>query len=176
METTLVTAGIAFVAAAIIGGGLKAFQIEIPVIDTLARQILLGGFGLALIFIGAYGLDSSGMADPGADRSSGVVQPENSGSSTGEAGGESTSSGSSAASLDGCVVTIENSLVSLKPEPDPMSQGTAKVPPGDYRVEEYATTRHASTEMGFFRITVDERTGWIANDTWTIEDKTSSCP
>lgn len=168
METTLVTAGIVFVAAAIIGGGLKAFQIEIPAIDTLFRQLLLGGFGVALILIGTIGLDTGGSSATGPEPPSGPPW--------GETGGGEAPNGPSTTSLEDCVVTVENELVSLKREPSPVSQGAAKVPPGDYDAEEYTTTQYAGTEMGFFRITVDGRTGWIADNTFDIESKTSTCP
>src|SRR5262245_38003767 len=49
MTTTLLTTGLACVIAAIIGGGLKAFEIEIPVIQSFDRQVVLGLFGAALI-------------------------------------------------------------------------------------------------------------------------------
>lgn len=171
METTLLTAGIAFVAAAIIGGGLKAFHIEIPAINTLSRQVLLGGFGLALIAVALFGLDMSEPSGSGPRSSSPAMSSE---SRTGTPEVPAEEEGTP--SLEGCVVTIDNKLVSLKPEPDPMSQGTVRVPPGEYEVKDYQTTTHASTEMGFFRITVDGRTGWVANDTWAIADKTSACP
>jgi len=49
MMTTLITIGIVCIIAAIVGGGLSAFQIEIPVLSSLKRQIILGVFGLILI-------------------------------------------------------------------------------------------------------------------------------
>lgn len=52
MQITLLTLGLVCVAAAIAGGGLKAFNIEIPTLDSLARQLLLGAFGL---IVGALG-------------------------------------------------------------------------------------------------------------------------
>ena len=53
METTLVSAGLACVIAAVVGGGLKAFGIELPVLGSLARQLLLGGLGVILVLGGA---------------------------------------------------------------------------------------------------------------------------
>ena len=179
METTLLTAGLVFVAAAIIGGGLKAFHIEIPVIDTVTRQVLLGGFGVLLIALAVFGLDTSELADSSPRPTPSGVSPESRTNMPDAPVEEETTpsaTGSDAASLEGCVVTISNKLVSLRPKPDPMSQGTADVPSGEYEVEAYETTTHASKEMGFFRITVDGRTGWIANDTWAIESKTTACP
>ncbi len=51
METVLLSAGIACLIAAIVGGGLKAFGIEIPMLQSLARQLLLGTFGTILVVI-----------------------------------------------------------------------------------------------------------------------------
>jgi len=48
-STTVLVSGIACVIAAIVGGGLKAFDIEIPHFKSLKRQALLGLFGLVLI-------------------------------------------------------------------------------------------------------------------------------
>lgn len=42
----------AFVGAAIVGGGLVAFKVEIPLVDSLPRQILLGVFGTVLLVVG----------------------------------------------------------------------------------------------------------------------------
>jgi hypothetical protein len=48
----LVSAGIACIIGAIVGGGLKAFGIELPVLQTLWRQLALAGFGGILLGIG----------------------------------------------------------------------------------------------------------------------------
>jgi hypothetical protein len=53
MDTTLITAGIACIIAAIVGGGLKAFAIEIRVLDSVRRQAMLGAFGVLLVAAGA---------------------------------------------------------------------------------------------------------------------------
>ncbi|NNC43479.1 MAG: hypothetical protein HKO03_09610 [Acidimicrobiia bacterium] len=64
METTLIVAGVAFVGAAIVGGGLIAFKIEIPLVDSIPRQILLGLFGAVLIVAGFM----SGSGAPTSDQ------------------------------------------------------------------------------------------------------------
>ena len=46
---TLLTAGLVCIIAAVIGGGLKAFGIEIPALQSTTRQILLGTLGLILL-------------------------------------------------------------------------------------------------------------------------------
>lgn len=48
METTLLNSGLACLIASIIGGGLKAFGIEIPLLTTWPRQIALFFLGLML--------------------------------------------------------------------------------------------------------------------------------
>lgn len=49
MEQTLLVAGIACVIAAVVGGGLKAFGIEIPALESGVRQGALGVLGLVLL-------------------------------------------------------------------------------------------------------------------------------
>lgn len=56
METTLLTVGLVCVIAAIVGGGLRAFQIELPGIASVRRQALLGGFGILLIVLALVGV------------------------------------------------------------------------------------------------------------------------
>lgn len=48
MSLTLLSTGIACIIAAIVGGGLKAFGIEIPVLNSRLRQLALAGFGILL--------------------------------------------------------------------------------------------------------------------------------
>ena len=55
MESTLLTAGLACIIAAVVGGGLKAFNIEIPVLRTWPRQIALFALGIVLCLI-AFGM------------------------------------------------------------------------------------------------------------------------
>jgi hypothetical protein len=49
MSATLLSAGIACIIAAVIGGGLKAFGIEIPVFPSLQRQVMLAILGVILV-------------------------------------------------------------------------------------------------------------------------------
>lgn len=51
METVLLSTGLACLIAAIVGGGLKAFGIEIPLLQSLTRQLLLGGLGVLLVVL-----------------------------------------------------------------------------------------------------------------------------
>src|SRR5919106_6604053 len=52
MTTVFVTAGVACIIAAIVGGGLKAFGMEIPALKSRARRIALASFGTVLTFAG----------------------------------------------------------------------------------------------------------------------------
>lgn len=45
---TLLLIGLACIIAAIVGGGLKLMGIEIPLLTSVGRQVLLGGMGIAL--------------------------------------------------------------------------------------------------------------------------------
>jgi len=52
MATTFVATGLACLIAAVIGGGLKAFGIEIPILQSGSRQLGLGVLGAVLVSIG----------------------------------------------------------------------------------------------------------------------------
>jgi hypothetical protein len=52
MDNIFLVSGLACLIAAVVGGGLKAFAIEVPVLASLGRQIALGVLGLVLIGIG----------------------------------------------------------------------------------------------------------------------------
>lgn len=54
MATTLLTTGLACLIAAIIGGGLKAFGIEIPALASRPRQVTLGALGFVLTGSGLW--------------------------------------------------------------------------------------------------------------------------
>jgi hypothetical protein len=65
MSTTLLSAGLACLIAAVIGGGLKAFGVQIPVLQSLKRQVILGLLGIVLILVSFWVLPSSGKkAEP----------------------------------------------------------------------------------------------------------------
>lgn len=86
MENVLLTAGIASVIAAIAGGGLKAFGIEIPLLRSVCRQVILGLLGLVMILF-ALGLHQETGSQPGGDGTGGGAA---SGGATGGAPSPST--------------------------------------------------------------------------------------
>jgi hypothetical protein len=52
MNQAFITAGIVCIIAAIIGGGLKALAFEIPLLNSIGRQLLLGIVGIIFLFLG----------------------------------------------------------------------------------------------------------------------------
>jgi hypothetical protein len=58
MTTILITTGLACIIAAIVGGGLKAFNIEVPALHSTTRQIMLAIFGVALLVASSRYQDS----------------------------------------------------------------------------------------------------------------------
>lgn len=75
-----------------------------------------------------------------------------------------------------CVLTITNELVSLMSEPDTFSQEIIRVPSGEYPTSDFREIPFGGTQQGWFQIEAEGRTGWVKNDTWTVENKTSACP
>lgn len=49
MEATLLTVGLVCLVAAVVGGGLKILGNEVPALQSVRRQVILGGVGVALI-------------------------------------------------------------------------------------------------------------------------------
>jgi hypothetical protein len=70
VENTLLGAGVACIIAAIVGGGLKAFGMEIPLVNSSRRQLLLGFFGVVLVVISLSPIADQSVTDvdgsPGA--------------------------------------------------------------------------------------------------------------
>jgi hypothetical protein len=54
MNATLLCTGLACVIAAVVGGGLKAFGVEIPILTSLKRQLVLGILGAILIGVALH--------------------------------------------------------------------------------------------------------------------------
>jgi hypothetical protein len=52
LEAVLVPLGAAAMLAAVVGGGLQASDVKVPIIDSLGRQILLGVVGLTFVVVG----------------------------------------------------------------------------------------------------------------------------
>lgn len=61
MQTTFLDVGLACLLSAVIGGGLKAFGFDFPLIASITRQLTLGVLGILLIII-AVGIRSAADA------------------------------------------------------------------------------------------------------------------
>jgi hypothetical protein len=75
-----------------------------------------------------------------------------------------------------CTLTIRNSLVPLMSEPKRLSKKISKIRPGDYTPFKHTIVSFGQQEEGWFQVEVAGQTGWIADDTWAIDHKSSSCP
>ena len=76
-----------------------------------------------------------------------------------------------------CILTISNTLVPLMSKPERFSQELTRVRPGNYTSLDYVTANFGGLkEEGWFKIESEGRQGWIVNDTWTINSKSSKCP
>ncbi|OPX98003.1 MAG: hypothetical protein A4E58_01085 [Syntrophorhabdus sp. PtaB.Bin006] len=60
-DNVFLVSGIACLIAAVVGGGLKAFGIEVPALRSLMRQVVLGILGVILVVIGV--IHPSGTTD-----------------------------------------------------------------------------------------------------------------
>jgi hypothetical protein len=59
MSEILVTAGVVALFAAIIGGGLKAYGIEVPLFAQWPRQLMLGALGASFLYLGIAQIGSA---------------------------------------------------------------------------------------------------------------------
>jgi len=79
MNSVLLTAGAACVILAVVGGGAKAFGVEVPVLTGAGRQVVLAVVGV-LFLVAAYGLrdtgggGSAGTGSGGASSAAGHTQ------------------------------------------------------------------------------------------------------
>ena len=195
LSTILVSAGIAFVAAAILGGGLRAFQIDIPLIAGRSRQVLLGVFGLLLIAaVVLPGTESPGdalpdvqspmqaengkaappfSAQPGPSEQPPVPGPA---PASGQPRETEVAGADAPTPLAACVLAIDQPLVPLRREPRQFSRELMRIPPGRYDAQEYVVERFGPTEHGWFSVVVEGRSGWVKDDTWGIAEKSGTCP
>src|SRR5438876_7844746 len=63
MENSLLGAGVVCIIAAIVGGGLKAFGMELPLVNSNRRQLLLALLGIVLVGIALKPIASEGGTD-----------------------------------------------------------------------------------------------------------------
>lgn len=191
MQATLVTAGIVLLAAAIVGGGLKAFNIEVPGLDSIVRQAMLGIFGAVLLVIGLIGIGSdepgplistpttvavSSITDPPTTPTVELPTPTLPPVST-TALSSSTTEVDSGTDCQITIVTIGGfSLVSIQEEPSLGAQDVIAVPAGTYQVEAVELVMFGPNEQRWFQITVSGRTGWLRDSTFNIATKSPGCP
>ena len=86
MGTTeiLVSGGVAAILASVVGGGLKAFGVELPLLASVRRQMLLLVVGALLVALGLFAPGLPGQGDAGADAAS-AAEPTSAGTGTAQA-------------------------------------------------------------------------------------------
>ncbi|OBC08950.1 hypothetical protein A5784_06095 [Mycobacterium sp. 852013-50091_SCH5140682] len=75
-----------------------------------------------------------------------------------------------------CAVTVANPLLTLRETPDPFGQESVKVAAGTYKVSDIADTSWAGAPQRWFKIDVGTRSGWIRDDSFSIDSRSDSCP
>jgi hypothetical protein len=75
-----------------------------------------------------------------------------------------------------CILTIRSALVPLMSQPRRFSQEILKLNPGEYFPLKHKVVGSGAREEGWFQIESQDRKGWIADDTWAIDRRSSSCP
>jgi hypothetical protein len=168
------TIGTFCVAAAIIGGGLKAAHIwDMPIVDSVPRQALLGIFG-GLLIAWAILLQGGDSNDPSQEASGGGgSQPI----PTIGSGGGSTSGGSGGTTPApaGCQVTIANPLTVYREQPENFAQEIGKVPAGTYPVLASRNVAFAGRTERWLQISVSGKNGWLRDNSTDVASKTAAC-
>lgn len=134
MQATLITAGIACVVAAIVGGGLTAYGIKVPGVESVPRQLLLGMFGLVLGALGFFGVNGG---DDGVQADDGPTAPAT--DTETDTGGDGSDAGSD----------VDDSDVPLE-----AATGSGATPPCDTIVISVALREFVGDEA-FFAVTVN---------------------
>jgi hypothetical protein len=75
ITVALVSAGIICLIAAVIGGGLKGLGFDMPALQSLPRQMLLGGLGVVLLGAGLVLRGSDAPAQPKAKAAEATPSP-----------------------------------------------------------------------------------------------------
>ena len=143
-------------------------KLGLAVIAPVLVILLAGGsspWWLPVIFPSS----SPGPTAPG--HSTGQTTPRPTPRQTPRASGTLESSGP----VGDCVITIENPLVDLHEDPEPFSQVIIRVPPGDYAVSDTAQVDFGGDQQRWLQITADGRTGWIEDNSFNVDGKSSGC-
>jgi hypothetical protein len=118
MNTTLILVGVVCIIAAVVGGGLNALGIELPVIESVRRQIVLGIIGIMLVIFGVLTSGGDGGTTINAIQPLNDIEPANTdGGSTGSAisSGEASDQQSTASSPTGAEAAPEASSPNFDP-------------------------------------------------------------
>ena len=164
METILVSAGVVCLIAAVVGGGLKALNMDIPLVDSLVRQLILFGVGVILIGM-TYMLDpnqsserTSSVGDPSTSSVGNPTTLSVGNPSTSSVGNPTTSSvgnPSTSSVADQCarVVADPNPPLNVRAAPDAGAPVVGSLENG-------TELRVLENRQGWFRI-ASPMSGWV---------------
>lgn len=189
MDATFVTIGVVAVLAAIAGGGLSAAGVSVPVIASVARQVLLGLVGVVLVAGGLtmrYGLPSvpdvgafGGQGDQAGQGDQGGGEPADGGAAAPGGAAEppvpEDTAGGGGEPEGGCSVDVTFPFAEIRDEADHGSLVVSAVPEGTYAVSESTVASWGGRDERWFRLEVDGRTGWILDDPMLLT-KSGACP
>ena len=178
MEISFVTAGLVCVMAAAIGGGLKAFGMEIPVVSSVGRQLTLALLGVVLI---VAGLSIDFDKTNGTTTTTAAIQTSTTSIDTTSVTSNTTSATTGATeppdatTPPGCFIDVTHFAAEIKEEPDHRSRTLSSVPEGRYVPIGVTETDFAGRTEQWFQIEVDGRTGWIFDEPILLS-KSPDCP
>jgi hypothetical protein len=175
--------GAILVLIAILGGNFKLFGAEVAA--TISNRFLrFVAFALGTTFLvvalhspnprSGISVVSTPPSPQPIQSSSSSPSPQLTQSSPSPANNPLSSPQTNSSSV--CVLTINNPLVPLMSEPKRLGREIARARPNEYTPLGHKIVDRGLREEGWFQIEVEGRKGWIVDDTWTIDRKSSSCP
>lgn len=152
MQETLLAAGVACLIAAVVGGGLKAFGIEIPALKSGIRQFVLGMLDIVLIVL-ATSVVGDGLTLSSSNQDPSPSSADNRSTPTGGGHGEN-----SAQPID-------------EPAPD-FPGGSERLYSAEFASWPMQSTEHGSVTLGFGNALVVKPT----SNTWIGPGRTIGIP
>jgi hypothetical protein len=175
--------GAILVLIALLGGNFKIFGAEVAAtISNRLLRFVAFALGTTFLVVAMHSPNSGSVSVVPTPPSPQTTQSSSSSPSrqppqSSFSSAQPSPSPSPVSSPSVCVLTISNRLVSLMSKPERLGRQIAKVRPGEYTSLAHVITNfHGLKEEGWFQIDVEGRKGWIVDDTWTIDRKSSSCP
>jgi len=169
--------GAILVLIALLGGNFKLFGAEVAAtISNRFLRFVAFALGTTFLVVAMHSPNSGTISVVPITPSPEPTQSPSSSPSPEPPQPSPSPSSPQANSSSTCVLTISNPLVPLMSEPKRLGRQIAKARPGEYTSLGHKIIDRGLGEEGWFQIEVEGRKGWIVDDTWTIDRKSSSCP